>query len=472
MERYRSTQSFNRSLYSNGRPPLHSNPSPFLSLPPKPHLREPPISSPSARRSHDTELSIFDAERYFRDGQDPSERCDLSTANPRDSSVSSIDGYGRSTRNGVFATPTASSEASWNSRSGLLSNPPGSAAIKVRTFPSKDKTKMPSSPGRRIFSRNCPCAGKKSVDVEERYEPKSPACSNLVGANNGFVVKEQLGFIPREMKHELETGEITKVKITPGLSAKDANYFGNSTLFSPKKPPFSMEMTQQIVKSRKPANNPSGFSFPVLKPTAKTSKEDPPRDSLEVFHPRDEPAVLRKSMQRLTFSGDDDVASDASSDLFEIESFSTSYPASYRHRDSLEETSTSRFGAGFRRSVAESAASEVYPPSEVSVEWSVTTAEGCFDRNSVANFSSSASDFGGEFRFIQSEHDRFAAAMASDGATRRGSSGSMLGCGCEEAVSVRPNSVRFVPDKHRPVYSVEPDRVTKLAKLGRPVQTR
>nr|CAD1829055.1 unnamed protein product [Ananas comosus var. bracteatus] len=135
----------------------------------------------------------------------------------------------------------------------------------------------------------------------------------------------------------------------------------------------------------------------------------------------------------------------------------------------------------------ESAPSEWgYAPSEASVEWSVATAEG-FDRASVANFSSAASEFD-EFRFLQAEHDRFAAAVSGAAAAasskKKGTAGAggglLMSCRCEKAVSVGPNPVRFVPDQRRPVgvpvYLDEPDRASGLglglARLGNTNQVR
>ncbi|XP_026665893.1 protein PHYTOCHROME KINASE SUBSTRATE 4-like [Phoenix dactylifera] len=564
MEKYRVTASFNGGL-------SHRPPSSSISLPPKPHhLCEPPISSflppgspkPAAasgdhlgRRTSDAEISIFDAERYFLDGSGTPDvkrtiilngtaRCDLST-NPRDSSVSSVDGgggvCGRAGRNGSFhatPTPTASSETSWNSRCGLLCNPPGSIAVAVKSLPLKEPKKgiSPSSSFgvRRLFGRGCPCSGKKSVDVEENYPepPKNPSHSKFDSSRSavsrsknpifrtGEVGHGAIGdkSAPKDIKSEWGIAEGLKLKINTGNWAEDPEACHVSKRFSREKP-FPVEIGHRIVSSDGAFNESSGFSFPVLnpRPANPNPPEDPARDSLEVFRPSDEATVLKKSTEfprraptTVPFSGEadrrsftyptspktrppeEDQASDTSSDLFEIESFSTSYPSSVnRRRDSLDELDTRRLSGGgaaaagilqLHRSLEEPAtpsiaASECCPPSEVSVQWSVTTAEG-FDRASVANFSSATSDYE-ELSFIQAEHDRFATAMAAGEAKRRGGGGGgLLRCRCEKAISVAPNPVRCGPVWSRAgasVFTVDPDRVSGFAaKLagGTPGQER
>nr|CAD1828984.1 unnamed protein product [Ananas comosus var. bracteatus] len=362
MERYRITPSFNNgSSLSSPRPHFNSNSPFYLSVPPNPppprrrpratprrrraeHLRRRALLQRQRRRPQLGPEARRGGRRRRRRASPALERCGLS-ANPRGSSVSSsVDGYGRSSRIGPYATPTASSEASWNSRSGLLANPPGAVAVKEKR------------------------------DHEER--------SGGGGDNEG--------------------------EDNPGNWAK-------ATPFSPRR----SRRLSRLRWAEESVRGAGAFSFPVLgAPPTTCSIDDPPRDSLEVFRPAEEEAAavvaaLRKSAELHKKSAEaDEVGSDASSDLFEIESFSTSC-AAYRRRDSLDDEPRrpGGLGAGFRKSMEESAPSEWgYAPSEASVEWSVATAEG-FDRASVANFSSAASEFD-EFRFLQAEHDRFAAAVS------------------------------------------------------------
>ncbi|KAJ0978079.1 hypothetical protein J5N97_013553 [Dioscorea zingiberensis] len=373
--------------------PLHEIPAPRVLT----QIHNPRRLKPNA------ELSIFNADRYFSDISNKKsiitrQSCDLST-NPRDSSVSSVDTFTRNYRSTSFrATPTASSEASWNSHTGLLPKPPASAAITVKAFPLNELTKPAPLPTPRWrFPRHCPCSGKKSIDVEEKYsETKSPAVAPTAPQENWTKERER---------------------------------FQPSARFS-QEPRFS---SRRVLDS-------GGFSFPVLKsPVSNTFPlPDPARHSLEVFKPS------RMGYPFPASHLEDDAGSDASSDLFEIESFS-------KRRDSVDGLAAGRL-AQIRRSIEKAAAvdpSEGYAPSEASVEWSVTTAEG-FDRSSVANFSTAGSDYE-PARFDRTgEQDRTAGKRRGNG---------LLSCVCEKAVNVGPKSEQ----RGRP----ELDRVREIARLVR-----
>ncbi|KAL5227389.1 hypothetical protein ABZP36_015654 [Zizania latifolia] len=149
---------------------------------------------------------------------------------------------------------------------------------------------------------------------------------------------------------------------------------------------------------------------------------------------------------------DEEAMSDASSDLFDLESFaaSSSYPTTCRGRSSRRNSREDDLPYA-----AEPALSEcMYAPSEVSVVWSVATAEGgAFHAGSMANFSSAASACGvEEFSFVPpdaaavaAEHDGFTAAMSRSAGRKKGGGGGFLNsCQCEKAVSVGPTPVRVV----------------------------
>ncbi|XP_074591558.1 protein PHYTOCHROME KINASE SUBSTRATE 4-like [Curcuma longa] len=441
----------------------------------------------AGRGSTDTELNIFEAERYFSEGRASAdkgtlvddevlERCDFSS-DARTSSVSSLDGLRRNGRS--VETPTGSSEASWNSKSGFLSHGPGLFLA----------GRSPRSPGvRRFFRRSCPCFGKKSVDVEVRrpMELNAPLSAKRLSFRAGEV---GLSSIPElapgdEFKSELDAGEVTK--ISPGNWGKDRSFFNVATRFSPEKT-FPTEFGHRIVSSGKLFTETAGFSFPVL---------SPPRESLEVFRPSEEAArtmlkppevalpLCERDRLRFVYPAspkarpEEDVASDTSSDLFEIETTLSVAPTTNRRLDSLDELEGRRFvGSGaaaeilqHRRSLEgvatpSVAPSECYAPSEASVVWSVATAEGF-----ATNFSSAASNYD-EFRFIEEEHDRFAeAAMAGE---RRKANG-LLSCRCEKAVSVGPNPVRVVPPVEPDVMATNIAKLRSLGlaqeRLGRPFQ--
>ncbi|OWM73134.1 hypothetical protein CDL15_Pgr001248 [Punica granatum] len=435
----------------------------------------------------DLELSIFDARKYFTETSIDPIPCatkKISQPVPRFSTDSSVDGFSRSYRTRLYrscATPTASSEASWNSHTGLLSNPPGAIPVSLRNPASDRKSgSRCSSPRWLLFLRECPCSSKKSVQVQKTSsESRSPASRNNCSPKLGEAA-------------------ISKIKLD------------NSTGKVTSKPELFVENMQNIVLDAHTRFSNEGFTFPVLNPSTSSSSlpfnrkllihdfppktasaviaslplpltEDPPRDSLEVFQPSGTPPdIRRKSRDAISFpvsprrrinsvSVDNDIMSDASSDLFEIESFSmqsnsTSYPAVYaRPRDSLDEArprfSTAASGGIYgcldgptAAAVYDTTTECGYEPSEASITWSVNTAEGtAFDHASVTNYSVSASDVE-EFTRIQlrqhKELERSGGGVGGGGGKRRGGGGGLLtSCRCEKAVSVGPNPVKYTTDK-------------------------
>lgn len=453
------------------------------------YLIPPPQPSPI----RDSELSIFDAQKYFNEttnvttNLDPKERTSVSATTieepARLSSVSSItDGYSRNYRVRSFhATPTASSEASWNSQTGLLSNPPGSIPVSLKNIiPSDNRDrdqrgrKGGFGGGKWFFRPKCPCSGRKSVQVREKKvaEPNS---------NHGNSVLES------SKKNSITISEERKEKVLPKSHLTTASsYLPPCTV---QKNSNQQRVTETVCSTPgvqpRATGDRDGFSFPILKRMnlPQNPIEDPPRDSLEVFQPSDEP-ISNKSNVRdgraygFGFAGspisrtDDDVASDASSDLFEIESFSTqttSYPM-YLRRDSLDEATTFNnarrlaavnTGGNFincRRSMEESATpsvapTECYEPSEASIDWSVTTAEG-FDRASVTNYSSVSAfewDNGGG----SNHHHNHGGCSGGggeegmEGSRIRKGKGGLLSCRHEKAVSVGPNPVKCVLEEQQ-----------------------
>jgi hypothetical protein len=239
--------------------------------------------------------------------------------------------------------------------------------------------------------------------------------------------------------------------------APATNQGGNASSF----PAFPPDVGRRVVTS-----GGSGFTFPVIAPAV---VDEPPRESLEVFRPIDENSVVlvdpppalgvagflrAPAVASAATHDDDDALSDASSDLFDLESFaaSSSYPTTYRGRSSRRNSGGDDDGhLAYAAAVAEPALSEyAYAPSEASVVWSVATAEGvAYDAGSVANFSSAASACCvDDFRFVAPEpaagHDGFTAAMSRSAGRKKGSGGGgfLNSCRCEKAVSVGPTPVR------------------------------
>ncbi|GMH08084.1 hypothetical protein Nepgr_009924 [Nepenthes gracilis] len=481
---------------------------------PKPTLRDASFSAylqpndpitPTKHRADDLEISIFEAEKYFSEIHDQkgtsSKSADLSSI-PMVSSVSSVDdGHGRNNRARSFhATPTASSEASWNSQTGLLSN---SAAVSIRNLPNSDEKNNKSL---KWFLRcNCPCSGKKSVQVKDtNSESKIQQIPQLNRSNSSgsslYSCNRQSS--PRYSAYARKAITITSLShdqdnrrnlmACPQLDqTMIINPNSNLSGFSSKRcfpPNHTLASGRSFADTNGTASN--GFTFPILSnstptgnrmfsvvpPVSGAAGEDPPRDSLEVFQPREPPHRGGRERQSLTFpaspksrraSYDEEIGSDASSDLFEIESFSTQ-TTSYPRRDSSDENSSFNArrlvigpvneGQNSQQILDEPmtpsvAPTDYYPPSEVSIDWSVTTAEG-FDRASLTNFSIAAAS---ECEYVPARRDGEKSEKIADGGgsgaedgggSRRRGNG-LLGCRCEKAVSVEPGPTKCAVEGSR-----------------------
>ncbi|WCJ40070.1 phytochrome kinase substrate 4 [Euphorbia peplus] len=425
----------------------------------------------------DSEISIFDAQKYFNDSgtsTDPRVSKRISPVDvinlesiPRLSTASSVDGYARNYRARSFhATPTASSEASWNSQTGLLSNPPGAIAVSIRNSNLVDEKKKGSAT-KWLLGRKCPCAGRKSVQVEENLSE-----SRIPPSHPGNKSRESRNFerprVPASVeKSSVATDWLERRDIIPNshrISADSIHF------------PSGISHHRVLASSIRPFGNDgsNGFTFPILNQTSSPIKltlnghtpplEDPARDSLEVFRPSEDVSsfIVPTSPKSRITAIDDDMASDASSDLFEIESFSTQ--TTYQmynpnRRDSMDELSSQNNGRRLycRQSLDETVMTpssvttqtECYEPSEASIDWSVTTAEA-FERGSVTNFSVTASEADQEFGVI-GHYNVLKKNNGENGGggwgKRRGGSGGggggLLSCRHEKAVSVGPNPVKW-----------------------------
>ncbi|CAL4976955.1 unnamed protein product [Urochloa decumbens] len=482
------------------------------------HLR-PSAAALPGRRPGGAEIGIFTAERYFR-AADAVVRRDATVIPaappaaipdhevPPRLSVPAADAASQSGRT------AASSEASWNSRSGLLSGPHPTAARQHKAEAPAGAGAVYASDqgyhhrrGRKaagggggsgqrwtLFGRDCPCAGRKAVAVDAASEPRSPAAAAARFSNARFsppsAVDECLeSDIFKAKKHPSHHQELparaaaaVRVTVTPGSRSFPLAAAGNAAVFAaaPSRSavgdaaPFAAFKAVAEIDRRRAATA-GGFTFPA----AGRVLDEPPRVSLEVFRPIDEdsvmladpppymPVAVRAGLllpPAVTAVADEEEAmSDASSDLFDLESFaaSSSYPTTYRGRGSRRNSGDDDlpYGVSAAAAAGEPAMSEcMYPASEASVVWSVATAEGggAYDTASVANFSSAASACCvDDLRCVVPDESpqaagRFTAAMSRSATGRKKSGGGFLNsCRCEKAVSVGPTPVRVVrPPAH------------------------
>ncbi|KAG5054950.1 hypothetical protein AAZX31_03G103800 [Glycine max] len=472
----------------------------------RPDNKATPITTAAPIEDATTELSIFDARKYFNDDDSSNnnnnnanniQKVSISRVSPMEripergdaiiteatrysSASSSVDSYAqiRNYRAQSFhtATPTASSEASWNSQTGLLSHPPGAIPVSMQNPQNPKNLPNPKfSKSIWLLRRKCPCTGKKSVRVKESTQES----------------KSQISQQERDYEHHNNNN--VRNHITPNnwiLNQTPAPIPAlapaTATIVAAKSQQFNNSNSHRVVSSvRVPFTD--GFTFPVLHPNNSISKlklanvnsvveEDPPRESLEVFRPPDEPSP-NPSPKQLNFPFpakanvvEDDAASDASSDLFEIESFSTAtqstYPAAYRRnsRDSFDEASATASASaststtatatstatGFfygRRSMDEGSTTptitECYEPSEASIEWSVTTAEGHDD--AVSN-----------------------GVVVEEKWKRKGGNGLLVSCRSQKAVSVGPQPVKCGSEGQRNATSSLSSHVNVIGSVNKP----
>ncbi|KAJ0243945.1 Protein PHYTOCHROME KINASE SUBSTRATE 4 [Hirschfeldia incana] len=255
------------------------------------------------KEQEENEISIFEARRYFSESGSNQTR---NLSGPRFSSASSAKVSSFSVGH------TASSEASWNSQTGLLRN--------SNRQKSDHDGRGSSKKGPRWFfrRRTCPCSSSKSVQVQET----KPRIAEFKTGSDRTVTN-------RVVHHNHQT-----------ISSSDP-------------------VILTIPSKRESRAHVSNFSIPALNPIKPALNRSEP-----VLHPI-KPVLNPTSPKGVTT--DEEAASDASSDLFEIESFSTQHvarpcappPAADLVRNSIDETGT-EYG---------------YEPSEASVTWSVTTAE-------------------------------------------------------------------------------------------------
>ncbi|KAK6920845.1 hypothetical protein RJ641_014523 [Dillenia turbinata] len=303
----------------------------------------------------ENEISVFSAEKYFKEDmlEETQKVAKDGVRNRRIKKADQLDPHGMKPK-AEPRIPSAFSEASWNSQTALLPS--------LRRIPSQRRQKSVNS--KMFFSSfgcNGSCSDKKSVDVDRTSE--SGRMADERGARKEAIQLDQNPATMDAMKlsktSHLVNGENQNQsfrRISIGLN--------NDYLAFPLGKPGLEKLT-------------------VGRKLEEEEEREAPRKSLEVFgSPKLKKGGIAANLERklsvLTWDAipkaqsippsapseatHDDVASDASSDLFEIENLPGSSPFLTR------QTSDS------------SCITPIYAPSEASIEWSVVTA-------SAANFS-------------------------------------------------------------------------------------
>ncbi|KAF8021478.1 hypothetical protein BT93_G1810 [Corymbia citriodora subsp. variegata] len=391
-------------------------------------------------KEEDGEIGVFGAEKYFNGGIDEEE------GGPKIPKM----GPGLSQSNAQYgkkedpqphvttqpvkpksqsATPSIRSELSWNSQSGLLQS--------VLRNPSQRRTNKINN-GKKFLASlgcKCSCSGKSSVDVDDRVGEISFGTNTTSSALQAEPSKKM---------------PILDPWITEEMQKKER-------LFTPS------SLKQEPV------------NLPVMKTLFQEEEELMPKKSLEVFgspvfDKRKNPFTLEKRLTMLTWDGADaiprkeelsevpaspngvgvgahngvDCDSDASSDLFEIESL-TGKVNSYLTRQASDATSdcitsTTR-----------------YAPSEASIEWSVVTASAA-DFSALSDYSEAPATSPVRIALTANKAGR---GRSDAPGWRR--SNTLLGCKSQKAVQVAGDVYRTSersPRVHR--GSDEPAQVAKF----------
>lgn len=353
-----------------------------------------PNKSASSPQEHlgsatdDSELSIFDAQKYFSEGSQndqvpgSSKRvspikefnnlnlCDFLSF-PRFSSASPVDRYGPSNR----TCSLASSEASWNSQTGLLTSNTRGADLGVQTDGKGGSRFIPKW---LLFQPKCPCSGKKSVRVKEQTadnhrvsavkEAVSPKMLVEVRRSEVNVIPDsQEGFLntvrglrqTSDSHCPSETGGRHLMVSVPRKPLKDSSINPSTGFTFPILPPPSISSSSPPFPMRMPWNgsqlspaSPNHYSIPqhpgdlprdalgVVKPPSDDFLDSRKSQENRIYHQQFKFLASFKSQKSMAADEGDELGSDASSDLFEIESISTpaTYPITHqKQRDSLDE---------------------------------------------------------------------------------------------------------------------------------------
>ncbi|MQL98563.1 hypothetical protein Taro_031277 [Colocasia esculenta] len=335
----------------------------------------------------DDELDVFGAEKYFNGVMDSEEVEIKSEKTWKESPLKEPVEPILTSRRTRLGTPSTCSEASGNSRSRLLRD--------ARRERSRNNPPRPHPAGKKFLGIfPCSCSDGLSVEVDKDKKGSD---------GGGFTVSRRLG--PEQAaRQEFWCNEETLWRRGAGTG---------SGFITRREDYFSFPPVLNAVRVGNSTVGPK-----MLQEDQKLARVSPMDVFGAPFLGKEELATsLRRSLTIMNpFSGgggrggtrvDDDVCSDASSDLFEIESLSTgTFPLG---------------GAG-----GTSTSTTCYEPSEASIEWSVVTA-------SAANFSL-ASD--GEVSPPK--------ARRQDGRhhQQRSGGGLLLGCGSAKAVNVVPTAYR------------------------------
>lgn len=301
------------------------------------------------KKVEEEEIGVFSAEKYFNGAMDDSPR--LPNVGIRKHK------YIKDEQIKVApvkpkkepGTPSVRSESSWNSQSALLQNV-------LRNPSPKQANKVQGKSFFAALRCKCSCSDKDSVDVDEHIgETSFRKTANCSSVHEKAITKE-----PIKPSHLIDAVHIDKSSFAKeDLVLKKENCFNFPTLNSTTgNLPIKVHCEQEEKEEIQPRKSLEAFGCPVLEKRNDSSCFD---RRLSMLSWDAAPRLEEIEFSATQGESYNDAMSDASSDLFEIESL-TGKANPFLARQGSDATSDCAIPTA------------CYAPSEASIEWSVVTA--------------------------------------------------------------------------------------------------
>ncbi|KAK7407368.1 hypothetical protein VNO78_09224 [Psophocarpus tetragonolobus] len=369
------------------------------------------------KKEDDGEIGVFEAEKYFNgEEMESPPRVANNEANKHQPQKDEQTALVTRKYKVQCGTPSVRSESSLNSQSALLQSA-------VRNSTRNVKNKLQRKSFLAGLGCKCYCSDKNSVDISDH----AGEISLKKNANHGKTTSRNILNADPEVNHSIK---ITKPNAAEILMNKDV-YFQrpeklgvglsreNSLAFSSVNSSSGNQLVKmQLQQVEKPRNSLEVFGSPILDSRSKSMSFD-----RRLANPSwgSAPKIEETDFSANSGGNYNDAESDASSDLFEIESLTGK---------------SNSFLARSTSNVVSSCPSPTtcYAPSEVSIEWSVATA-------SALEYSA-MSDYDDQ-RSIATTRSPIRTSLVSSNAKPKGTKemqrrrpSMLLGCTSQKAVGV------------------------------------
>lgn len=398
--------------------PFSSSSSSYLSC----NIGQKKLAESSSGRHHnqkeeDGQIGVFEAQKYFNGGMD--------LESPRLANLAARQFHQyqyhqkdeeecidtRKFSKIHYGTPSVRSESSWNSQSKLLKNNNNNAQrIIINSSVNNKKSKVQGKSFLSSLGCKCSCTDKNSVDISNH---------NKTPTTYGVVVRGE-----KTPKHADYLAKAINKPHENLLFNKDVAFSTVNSGLESMKLQQQKEEEEEVEEKKPPRKSLEVFGSPILSSRRSLTFDKRLTTKMPTWDAA--AAIADTKMEEIDLSAAsgnyyyNDSESDASSDLFEI--------------DSLTGKSNHQFLTRQASDVASGCASP-YAPSEASIEWSVATA-------SAAEYSV-MSDNEEQQRPVPPKKATKKAYNSSNGATKfrietpkRSPSSTLLGCKSHKAVIV------------------------------------